>query len=76
MNEERRKRISNVCSLLHEASVKLMTIHYDELYAFENMPENLQNSRKGIAISEAVDTLEEQVSALEDIIVALEEFEK
>lgn len=66
MNKQRRKEICKAVSLLGAARCILEDVKSDEEDALYNMPESLQESERGEAMSEAVDTLGEIVDMLEE----------
>lgn len=68
MNKQRREELFEVIDLLEEAHDRLSEIRDDEQDAFDAMPEGLQESSRGFAMQEALDTLDE----FENDIMALE----
>lgn len=75
MNNDRRKqieaakaRLAEAMEIISEVRGDLETIRDDEQDYFDNMPESLQGGEKG-------ERAEAAVSALEDVISALEDFE-
>jgi hypothetical protein len=52
---------------------ELETICSDEQDYFDNMPENLQGSQRGMDAEEAIDQMNEAVSSIEDAISIIEE---
>ena len=71
MNKERRKRINEVIDTLSEAQSIIRDVRGEEQDAFCDLPEGIQNGERGNQMIEYIETLEEQDSALEDIIVYL-----
>lgn len=67
MNKERRQELFDVISHLDEAIDRVEEIKSDEQDAFDSMPEGFQNSARGDAMMEAMDQLDEFVSAIEKI---------
>lgn len=61
MNNQRR-------TLLQKIVNKLEDILCDEQDAFDNMPENLQDAKKGDTVQENIDQLNEAKDILEEII--------
>lgn len=67
MNNERRKQLKaiakqlgTIADNLEAQQVLLEQIYDDESEAFDNMPESLQESDRGIEMEEGIGTLEEQ----------------
>lgn len=74
MNKQRRQDLLDVSALLSEASDRLNEIREEEQEAFDNMPEGLQCSSRGETMQEAIDTMDEWSSDIEDIKNRIEEF--
>lgn len=88
MNNDRRKqlksvakRLGTIADALEEQQILLEQIYDDESEAFDNMPESLQQSDRGIEMEEGIGTLEEQkddlanmADDLHEIISALQDF--
>lgn len=82
MNNIRRKKIKDIeqnilyyinnkiYNILLFSSIKenILAILTEEEEAYENYPENLQNSFRGEAMQDAIEYLEESIQNLEDII--------
>lgn len=73
MNRQRRIRIEQAISLLHQAREHLEAIHDEERSAFENLPENLQMSERGQKMEEGAELLDGVICDLEDMACTLEE---
>lgn len=74
MNKQRRKLIAEAIEQLtiieaaHGRAVELLEQAKDEeREAFDNMPESLQGTVKGLAIESNADELQEALDALEDL---------
>ena len=74
MNNQRRKEIKSIIKTLEESVERLNSVCSDEEDAFDNMPESLQYSLRGDEMQENINTLEDAVSAIEGVIIDLEEF--
>ena len=72
MNKARRQQLSKWLEDLEEIKGELETICSDEEDYFDNMPENLQGSQRGMDAEEAIDQMNEAVSSIEDAISAIE----
>lgn len=68
MNKTRIKQLINWKKKAEELKEELESILYDEQDYFDNMPENLQGSMKGIDSEEAINQLEDAISTLEEAI--------
>lgn len=80
MNKERRREISeviktitNVKDTLNQAMKDLQIILDDEEFAFDNMPENLQGSLRGMDSEDAIDTMTDAIESLTEIIDNLDD---
>lgn len=88
MNNDRRKqlksvakRLGTIADALEEQQILLEQIYDDESEAFDNMPESLQESDRGIEMEEGIGTLEEQkddlanmANDLREMIYTLQDF--
>ena len=80
MNRERRKEIAelitSVDGLAEELESVISTLQAtrdDENSYYEEIPENLKESERAQASSEAIDCLEEAIDALEDALDGLQD---
>ena len=80
MNDKRRRRISELKTqigfannYLKEASKKLSSILSEEQDAFDNMPEGLQSSYRGMCSEDAIDSMEEASDKLDEAIELLDD---
>ena len=78
MNNARRRRISELKtqidfanSQLKDASKKLSSILSEEQDAFDNIPEGLQSSYRGMCSEDAIDSMEEASEKLDEVIELL-----
>lgn len=67
MNKARREALSKVLDKLNEIGLDISQIRDEEQEAFDNMPENLQDSEKGKTMEENVDVLDSAIYDLETI---------
>lgn len=72
MNKTRRQEISNVATRIGMVKDTLQDILNDEQDYFDNMPENLQGSTRGMDSEEAIDVMEQVIEALEEAIENLD----
>ena len=70
MNKQRRREIIEVIKRIEKIVSSILS---DEEEAFDNMPENLQNSERGDISQDAQDNLSWAVDSLEEAISYLEE---
>ena len=75
MNEQRREKIrqlkarfQDIQTELKQASSELSSILNEEQDAFDNMPEGLQSSYRGMCSEDAIDGMEEASEKLDEAI--------
>lgn len=73
MNKQRRKWLEDIIGKLEEQKDELYNLLQEEQEAYDNMPENLQESERGQAAYEYVSDLEDEYNSLEDVIQNLQE---
>ena len=73
MNKNRRDKLKTIILALDEMIAKLNVIYNEEQFAFDNIPENLQESLRAEAMEEGLETLEEVIDDLDDIRGKLED---
>lgn len=78
MNKQRREkidklkaRIQSTQSELKQISIKLSSILSEEQDAFDNMPEGLQSSYRGMCSEDVIDSMEEASEKLDEVIELL-----
>lgn len=78
MNDTRRRRLREIKTQidfannqLKDASKKLDSILNDEQNAFDNIPEGLQSSYRGMCSEDAIDSMEEASEKLDEVIELL-----
>lgn len=78
MNNTRRRRINELKTQidfannqLKDANKKLSSILSEEQDAFDNMPEGLQGSYRGMCSEDAIDSMEEASEKLDEVIESL-----
>nr|WP_304651307.1 hypothetical protein [Bacteroides acidifaciens] len=74
MNKQRRKDLLDVAESLQEALDRLSEVRDEEQEACDNMPESLQYGSRGGAMQEAIDTMDEWESEIDEIKSRIEEF--
>lgn len=73
MNMQRRKRIEKVGRQLEELLEEINAIQEEEQEAYDNTPESLQESERGIKMWNAIENLDYVADGLEDVIETLAE---
>lgn len=68
MNNNRRKKISEVIKMIDTTKNYLETILEEEEECFDNIPENLQYSARGEDSQDAIDNMNEALEKLSDSI--------
>ena len=72
MNKTRRKLLESVIDKLTDTKNDIETIADEEREAYDNLPENLQNTAKAEAMDYNADTLYQACDDIDDIIGELE----
>jgi len=70
MNNTRRKKIQQALLLINQVSSMLENVLEEEEEAYNNIPENLQDSSNS---QEVIDDISEAIGSLEDIVILLED---
>lgn len=80
MNKQRREKIrqlkarfQDIQTELKQASSGLFFILNEEHDAFDNMPEGLQSSYRGMCSEDAIDSIEEASEKLDEVIELLDD---
>ena len=68
MNKQRRKELEKIQTKLSEAYTDLETIRDEEEEAYDNLPENIQDSERGEVMQDAISTLEDALNSIEEAI--------
>lgn len=68
MNKERRNKISKILNEIEKIKSELESVLFDEQMVFDNMPENLQGSMRGEESEEAIDCMSEAVDSLQEAL--------
>lgn len=64
MNKQRRKELDTLYRKIEDLMQDLTSVLDEEQEAYDNIPENLQESDRGQAMYEAIDNLESALSSL------------
>ena len=73
MNRDRRKRLEEIVEKLQELRCDLEEVMNEEQDAFDNLPENFQNSERGECAQAKIDTI---CDALDDLDIATNNLEE
>lgn len=73
MNKARRLEIKQVYANIRYAMNDIQSILTDEQNAYDNMPENLQDTNRGMESEECIDYLSDAIDALDDALKSLDE---
>lgn len=73
MNKQGRDALTKAAALLEQAREIVETIGEEEQEKFDNLSEGLQATERGQRMEEVASTLAEQVEAIGDVLIALEE---
>ena len=73
MNKARRKMLQDIIDELDAQREQIEAVQKEEQEAYDNLPESIQDSERGEAMSGNVDDLESAASDLEDIISNLQD---
>lgn len=73
MNKYRRSILKSVIERLETAIQKIESVKEDEQEAYDNLPDNLNDTDRANDMYENVDDMEDAVSSLQDIIDQLQE---
>lgn len=74
MNKERREELLEAIDLLEEAKDKIGEIRDEEEDALYSLPEGLQESSRGLAMQDAMDTMDGFVDSIDKIQCQIETF--
>lgn len=73
MNNKRRSRIDKAINHLEPLLDAVRDILSEEQDAYDNLPENLQDSEKGSVMEDCIQSLEDALDSIEETISCLEE---
>ena len=87
MNNQRRRELNRIATAMESVSMPvdieelegiksdIESVLWDEEFAFDNMPENLQYSMRGEASQEAQDNMNEAIDLIDEFISDYEDYE-
>lgn len=73
MNKSRRSRIDEIIQKIEDLTYDIDVLRDEEEESYYNLPESIQYSDRGEAMSEAIDNLESAISSLEEATEYLNE---
>ena len=75
MNKQRRKDIEKATALLEQAREIIDTAQEEAQESYDNLPESIQESERGNAMYDNIDTLQTASDNISDALDTLEEIE-
>lgn len=66
MNKQRRERINKLIKKAYDLGCEIEEVLNEEQDSFDNMPESLQNGERGETMQEAISSLEEAQSCIDE----------
>lgn len=73
MNAQRRKELKKAMELIEQAYSIVETVKEEEIEAYENLPEGLQNTEQGQRMDEIAFELEDLIGSLEEHTESLDQ---
>lgn len=73
MNNKRRKRIENILGQFQDLQTELTLLAEEEQDAFDNSPESIQESDRGMDMQENIDELNDVCYELDNLVDRLQE---
>ena len=73
MNKARREKIQRIINNLAEIKERISSVREEEEMAFDNMPEGLQDSLRGMKSQDAINSLENAEESVDEALEGLEE---
>ena len=73
MNKARRKAIEEIIDQLGTLKEQIECISEEEQEAYDNLPESIQYSERGEAMSEYVTDLDDAASSIDDVMSTLQD---
>lgn len=67
MNKLRRQELAEVLDTLDEAIGQIEDVRDEEQEAYDNLPENFQESSRGQDMQEAIDSMDSIIRSIEDV---------
>ncbi len=73
MNKARRKAIEEIIDQLGTLKEQIESVCEEEQEAYDNLPESIQYSERGEAMSEMTTDLEDAASSIDDVMSTLQD---
>ena len=73
MNKSRRKAIEEIIDQLGTLKEQIESVCEEEQEAYDSLPESIQYSERGEAMSEAASDLEDAASSIDDVMSTLQD---
>ena len=73
MNKARRKAIEEIIDQLGTLKEQIESVCEEEQEAYDNLPESIQYSERGEAMSETASDLEDAASSIDDVMSTLQD---
>lgn len=71
MNKIRRRELNSLLNDIENIQVELKLILDEEESYYDNMPENLQGSRRGLDSEESINQIDDAINSLDDAMNSL-----
>ena len=73
MNKARRKAIEEIIDQLGTLKEQIESVSEEEQEAFDNLPESIQYSERGDAMSDYITDLDDSASSIDDVMSTLQD---
>lgn len=73
MNKQRKNQLAKIVGKLEAIREELETLIEQENEAYDNLPDSLQESERGIYMGECIDSMDSAHSNIDDAISSIEE---
>ena len=72
MNDEKRHRLKDAITMIERGASVVESVRDDETDSYDNMPDSLQESDRGVAMEDAIGELEDAVCSAKEAIDSIE----
>lgn len=73
MNKDRREQLNKIHAAIEELKGQVEALRDDEQAAFDNIPENMQDSERAIRAMCIIDELDEAASHLDEAMTSIDD---
>lgn len=73
MNKARRKQLAEIAEQMQELRDRIEQLQEEEQDGFDNLPESLQQGKRGEAMEQAVEQMGAALDAIDEAVHSLEE---